>query len=100
MVRDLIRGEREAFRADREQTDAVLRTEQSEVTTSQERLLVETENLRASMEQLQRRVEGQSDYAIRVEPFAGLRSVGDHHQSGNSLKMVSYNRGFSPRDCP
>ena len=73
-VRDLIREEREAFRAEREQADAALRVERKEADTAQERLRAETENLRASMEQLQRRVEGQSNFA-RGEPFAGLGSV-------------------------
>ena len=74
-VRDLIREEREAFRAEREQADAALRAELSETATAQERPRAETENLRASMEQLQRRVEGQSSFA-RGEGFAGLGSVG------------------------
>ena len=74
-VRDLIREEREAFRAEREQADAALRVERKEADTAQERLRAETENLQASMEQLQRRVEGQSNFA-RGEPFASLGSVG------------------------
>ena len=74
-VRDLIREEREVFRAEREQVDAALRVERREAAAAQERLRAETENLRASMEQLQRRVEGQSSFA-RGEPFAGLGSVG------------------------
>ena len=49
--------------------------ERREAAAAQERLRAETENLRASMEQLQRRVEGQSGFA-RGEPFAGLGSVG------------------------
>ena len=74
-VRDLIREEREAFRAEREQADAGLRVERRVAAAAQERPRTETENLRASMEQLQRRVEGQSTFA-RGEPFAGLGSVG------------------------
>ena len=74
-VRDMIRKEREAFRAEREQDDAALCVERSEAAAAQKRLWVETENLRASMEQLQRRVEGQSSFA-RGERFAGLWSVG------------------------
>ena len=74
-VGDLTREEREAFRAEREQADAALRVERREAAAAQERLRAETENLRASMEQLQRRVEGQSGFA-RGEPFAGLGSVG------------------------
>ena len=74
-VRDLIREGREAFRAEREQADAALRVERREAAAAQERLRAETENPRASMEQLQRRVEGQSGFA-RGEPFAGLGSVG------------------------
>ena len=74
-VRDLIREEREAFRAEREQADAALRVERREAPAAQERLRTETENLRASMEQLQRRVEGQSSFT-RGEPFAGLGSIG------------------------
>ena len=73
-VRDLIREEREAFRAEREQADAALRVERREAGATQERLRAEAENLRTSMEQLQRRVEGQSSFA-RGEPFAGLGSV-------------------------
>ena len=73
-VRDLIREERKAFRAEREQADAALRVERREAAAAQ-RLRAETENLRASMEQLQRRVGGQSRFA-RGEPFAGLGSVG------------------------
>ena len=49
--------------------------ERREAATAQERLRAETENLRASMEQLQRRVEGQSSFTRR-EPFAGLGSIG------------------------
>ena len=49
--------------------------ERREAAAAQERLRAETENLRVSMEQLQRRVEGQSRFA-RGEPFAGLGSVG------------------------
>ena len=74
-IRDLIREEREAFRAEREQANAALRVERREAAAAQERLRPETENLRASMEQLQRRVEGQSSFA-RGKPFAGLGSVG------------------------
>ena len=74
-VRDLIREERKARRAEREQTGAALRVEQSEAIAAQERLWAEAENFRVSMEQLQRRVEGQSNFA-RGEPFAGLGSVG------------------------
>ena len=74
-VRDLIREEREAFRAEREQADAALRVERREAAAAQERLQAKTENLRASMEQLRRRVEGQSSFA-RGEPFAALGSVG------------------------
>ena len=62
-MRDLIRKEREAFRAERERTDATLRVEQSEATAAQERLWAETENFWVSMEHLQRRVEGQSNFA-------------------------------------
>ena len=62
-VRDVIREEREAFRAEREQADAALRVERREAAAAQERLRAETENLRASMGQLQRRVEGQSSFA-------------------------------------
>ena len=60
---------------EREQADAALRVELSEAAAAQERLQAETENLRASMEQLQRRVEGQSSFA-RGNRFAGLGSVG------------------------
>ena len=74
-VRDLIREEREAFRAEREQADGALRVERREAGAAQERLRAEAENLRTSMEQLQRRVEGQLSFA-RGEPFAGLGSVG------------------------
>ena len=74
-VRDLIREERDAFRAEREQADAALRVERSEAAAAQERLRAETENLRACMEQLQRRVEGQSRFA-RGKRLAGLGSVG------------------------
>ena len=74
-VRDLIREEREAFRAEREQAGAALCVERREAAAAQERLRAETENLRASMEQLQRRVEGQSSFT-RGEPFAGLGSIG------------------------
>ena len=49
--------------------------ERREAAAAQERVRAETESLRASMEQLQRRVEGQSSFA-RGEPFAGLGSVG------------------------
>ena len=56
-VRDLIREEREAFRTERARADAALRVERSEATAAQERLRTETENLRASMEQLQWRLE-------------------------------------------
>ena len=49
--------------------------ERREEAAAQERLRAETENLRASMEQLQRRIEGQSNFA-RGEPFVGLASVG------------------------
>ena len=66
-VRDLIREEQQA--------DAVLRVERREAATAQERLRAETENPRGSMEQLPRRVEGQSSFA-RGEGFAGLGSVG------------------------
>ena len=48
-VTDLIREEREPFRAEREQADAALRVERREAATAQERLRAETENLRASM---------------------------------------------------
>ena len=68
-VRDLIREERKACRAEREQTGAALRVEQSEAIAAQERLWAEAENFQVSMEQLQRRVEGQSNFA-RGEPFA------------------------------
>ena len=74
-VRDLIREEREAFRAEREQAHAALCVERREEAAAQERLRAETENLRASMEQLQRRVEGQSSFA-RGKPFVLLGSVG------------------------
>ena len=74
-VRDLLREEREVFRAEGEQAGAALRVEGREAADTQERLQAETENLRASMEQLQRIVEGQSSFA-RGEPFAGLGSVG------------------------
>ena len=74
-MRDLIRKEREAFRAEREQTDAALCVERSEATAAQDRLWAETENFRVSLEQLQRKVERQSNFA-RGEPFAGLGSVG------------------------
>ena len=69
-VTDLILEEREAFRAEREQADAALRVERREAAAAQERLRAETENLRASLEQLQRRVEGQS-----VLPEANLLLV-------------------------
>ena len=75
-VRDLIREEREAFRAERERADAALRVERSEATTAQERLRTETKNLRASMEHLQWRVEALPNFA-RGEPFAVLGSVGE-----------------------
>ena len=74
-VRDLVREEREVLRAKREQADAALRVERREAAAAQELLRAETENLRASMEQLQRRIEGQSSFA-RGEPFVGLGSVG------------------------
>ena len=75
-VRDLIREEREAFRAERERADAALRVERSEATAAQERLRTETKNLRASMEHLQWRVEALPNFA-RGEPFAVLGSVGE-----------------------
>ena len=51
-VKDLIREEREDFRAEREQADAALRVERREAAAAMGRLRAETENLRASMEQL------------------------------------------------
>ena len=48
--------------------------ERREAATAQDRLRAETENLRASMEKLQRKVEGLSNFA-RGEPFAGIGSV-------------------------
>ena len=92
-VRDLTREEREAFRAEREQADAALRVERREAAAAQERLRAETENLRASMEQLQRRVEGQSGFA-RGEPFAGLGSVGRHE--GQLPARRAAGSGFVP----
>ena len=74
-IKDLIREEQKAFRAEREQADAALRVERREAATAQERLRAETENPRGSTEQLQRRVEGQSSFA-RGKGFAGLGSVG------------------------
>ena len=74
-ARDLIREEREAFRAEHEQAGAALRVERREAAAAQECLRAEAENLRANMDQLQRRVEGQASFA-RGEPFAGLGSVG------------------------
>ena len=44
LVRDLRRKEREAFRAEREQTDVALRAERSEATAAQECLRAETKN--------------------------------------------------------
>ena len=70
-VRGLIREEREAFRAEREQADAALRVERSEEAAAQEHLRAETENLRVSTDQLQWRVEGQSSF-IRGERFPGV----------------------------
>ena len=74
-VRDLLREEREVFRAERKQADAALRVERREAAAAHERLRAETENLWASMEQLQPRVEGQSTFG-RGEPFADLGSIG------------------------
>ena len=74
-VRDLMKEEREAFRAEREQADAALRMERTEAVAAQGRLRAETENLRAIIEQLQRRVEGQSSF-VRGERFADLGSFG------------------------
>ena len=73
-VRELVREEREAFRAEREQADAALRVERSEAAAAQGRLRAMTENLRASMDQFQRRVKEQSSFA-RGEHFAGLGFV-------------------------
>ena len=94
-VRYLIREEREAFRAEREQTDAALRVEQSEAAAAQERLRAETENLRASMEQLQWRVEGRSIFA-RGERFACLRPV--EGLEGQLPARLAAGSGFVPAE--
>ena len=91
-VRDLIREEREAFRAEREQADAALRVERSEAAAAQGCLRAMTENLRASMDQFQQRVKGQSSFA-RGEHFAGLgllEGSRDSCQLGEPLEADSY----------
>ena len=58
-----MREEGEAFRMEREQADAAFRADRSESAATHERLKAGTENLRASMEQIQRRVQRQSRIA-------------------------------------
>ena len=93
-----MKEEREASRAERKQADAALRMERSKAVAAQGRLRAETENLRAIIEQLQRRVEGQSSKA-NVSLISGLlEDSRNHYQLGQLMEVVSYQRSLSLRD--